>query len=70
MNLSIAHQYWTRAAFAWYFFVAHKVFFGEPSAKVNRVITLPLTSKVILIALMALTVIAPLVGLPLVKLVR
>jgi hydrogenase-4 component D len=57
-------------AFAWYFFVAHKVFFGEPSAKVNRTITLPLNSKIIMVVLIVLTVIAPLVGLPLVKLVR
>jgi hydrogenase-4 component D len=57
-------------AFAWYFFVAHKVFFGEPSARVNKTITLPLNSKIILVVLIVLTVIAPLVGLPLVKLVR
>ncbi len=57
-------------AFAWYFFVAHKVFFGEPSAKVNQAINIPMNSKVILIVLMILTVIAPLVGLPLIKLIR
>ena len=57
-------------AFAWYFFVAHKVFFGEPSAKVNQAISIPMNSKVILIVLMILTVIAPLVGLPLIKLIR
>jgi len=57
-------------AFAWYFFIAHKVFFGEASPRVNQALKLPMNTKVILIVLMVLTVIAPLVGLPLVKLIR
>ena len=57
-------------AFAWYFFVAHKVFFGPASAKVDAAQDLPLNSKIILLALIFLTIIAPFVGLPLVKLVR
>jgi hydrogenase-4 component D len=57
-------------AFAWYFVVAHKVFFGEASPKVNAAQPLPLNSKIILLVLIFLTVIAPFVGLPLVKLVR
>mgnify|MGYP002346909377 CR=1 FL=1 len=57
-------------AFAWYFFVAHKVFFGEPSEKVSQTIALPWNSKIILIVLMVLTVVAPLMGLPLIKLIR
>lgn len=57
-------------AFAWYFFVAHKVFFGEPSEKVSQTIALPWNSKIILIVLMILTVVAPLMGLPLIKLIR
>ncbi len=57
-------------AFAWYFIVAHKVFFGPASAKVDAAQDLPLNSKIILLALIFLTIIAPFVGLPLVKLVR
>jgi len=57
-------------AFAWYFIVAHKVFFGQPSPKVDAAQPLPLNSKIILLALIFLTIIAPFVGLPLVKLVR
>ena len=57
-------------AFAWYFLVAHKVFFGPASAKVENIERVPNTTRVVLIVLMVLTVIAPLLGLPLVKLVR
>ncbi len=57
-------------AFAWYFFVAHKVFFGAPSARVENIERVPNTTRVVIVALMVLTVIAPLLGLPLVKLVR
>lgn len=57
-------------AFAWYFFVAHKVFFGAPTARVEKIERVPNTTRAVLIVLMILTVIAPLLGLPLVKLVR
>ena len=57
-------------AFAWYFFVAHKVFFGPPTARVENIERVPNTTRAVLITLMVLTVIAPMLGLPLVKLVR
>ena len=50
-------------AFAWYLFVGHKIFFGEVSERA-AVATAdpPITISAILIALMILSLLAPLIG--------
>ncbi len=56
------------AAFAWYLFVGHRVFFGEVSEKAKvAAADPPLTINATLIVLMALSVLAPLIGYPFVQ---
>ncbi|HSW38936.1 MAG TPA: hypothetical protein VLL97_05530, partial [Acidobacteriota bacterium] len=50
-------------AFAWYLFVGHKVFFGKVSEKAEMATRdLPLTITAPLVILMAMCLLAPLIG--------
>lgn len=56
------------AAFAWYLFVGHKVFFGKVSEKADAAAPkLPPTITVPLVILMVLCLLAPLIGWPFVQ---
>ncbi len=56
------------AAFAWYLFVGHRVFFGEVSEKAaTATADPPRAISITLIVLMALSLLAPLIGYPFVK---
>lgn len=50
--------------FGWFLWVGQKVFFGKPGAETASV---PMTMNWVLIAMIALTILAPIVGIPLVQ---
>ena len=55
------------AAFAWYLFVGHKIFFGEVSEKAGIAKDPPVAISATLIVLMAFSLFAPLIGYPFVR---
>ncbi|MEW6687002.1 MAG: hydrogenase 4 subunit D [Candidatus Edwardsbacteria bacterium] len=57
-------------AFAWFFFVGQKIFFGEPSDSAWKVQRIPWSMSFVLIVLMAFCLIAPLIGMSIVKMIH
>ena len=59
----------TLVAFAWMLYIGQRVFFGAPSAAAQVNSDPPLTMRMTLVALMIGSVIAPVIGIPLVELI-